>query len=160
MRSARISLALAATLLTAASLPTDLPAQTPAAKVDQLLADLQLPGVIQTAIGVTREGTPIPAIITNDDLDSATPKTRILLIGGLDGSSESVQQTVAAVKWFYANAEARGYSQRYGLSAVPVANPDGWALGVGPANASGGNPAHGYPPRGHLPVALDRHACA
>lgn len=148
MRSSRISLALAATLLTAASLPTDLPAQTPAAKVEQLRAGLKLPGVIQTAIGVTREGTPIPALITEDDLDYATPKTRILLVGGLDGSDESVQQTVAALKWFYGSADARDYPQRYALSAVLVANPDGWALGTGPSNASGGNPTRGYPPQG------------
>jgi len=147
MRSSRFLLALAATLLAATLVPTALSAQTPAARVEQLLADLKFPGVTQTAIGVTRKGTPIPALITNDDLDYATPRTRILLIGGLDGSGDSVQQTVAALKWFYGDADARGYSQRYTLSTVPVANPDGWALGAGPGNASGGNPTRGYPPR-------------
>ncbi|HUG81734.1 MAG TPA: glycoside hydrolase family 88 protein [Bryobacterales bacterium] len=128
--------------------PASLVAQTPAARVEQLLADLEFPGVTQTAIGVTRKGTPIPALITENDLDYATPKTRILLVGGLDGSSDSVQQTVAVLEWFHGDDDARGYSQRYALSAVPVANPDGWALDVGPGNASGGSPSRGYPPQG------------
>ncbi len=129
-------------------LPTTLPAQTPAHKIDQLLADLRLPDVIQTSIGVTRKGTPIPALITKDDLDYFTPKTRILLVGGLDGSDASVQATMDAFRWFYRNAEARAYRDKIAVSAVPVANPDGWALGVGPSNGSNGNPTRGYPPQG------------
>ena len=62
-----------------------LAAQTPAEKVERLLSGTRLPGVIQTSIGVTRTGTPIPALITNDDPDYFTPKTRVLLWAGWMG---------------------------------------------------------------------------
>ena len=125
-----------------------LSAQTPAEKIERLLEELRLPGVIETSIGVTRKGTPIPALITEDDLDYFTTKTRILLVGGLDGSEGSVRATVDALRWFYASEEAAGHRDDVALSAVPVANPDGWALGVGPSNGSGGDPTVGYPPEG------------
>ena len=38
--------------------------------------------------------------------------------------------------------------QKFTLSAVPMANPDGWALKKGLQNASGGKPTEGYPPQG------------
>lgn len=125
---------------------TALSAQTPAEKVESLLDQLGLPGVIKTSIGVTRKGTPIPALITKDDLDYFTPKMRILLVGGLDGSDASVQVTLDALRWFYTSDEAAARREGIALSAVPVANPDGWSLGVGPSNGSGGNPTVGYPP--------------
>jgi rhamnogalacturonyl hydrolase YesR len=103
---------------------------------------------MQTSIGVTRKGTPIPALITKDDLDYFSPKTRILLVGGLDGSDASVHTTIDALRWFYQSAEARSHRDKFVLWAVPVPNPDGWALGVGPSNGSGGNPTAGYPPVG------------
>ena len=127
---------------------TALAAQTPAEKVERLLNELRLPGVIQTAIGVTRKGTPIPALITKDDLDYFTPKTRVLLVGGLDGSQSSVQATVAVLRWFYFDAKAEVHRERVALSAVPLANPDGWASALGPSNGSGGNPTVAYPPQG------------
>ncbi len=123
-------------------------AQTPKQKIEGLLAEAKLPDVIRSSIGVTRQGTPIPSRLTEDDLDYHTPKTRILLVGGLDGSDASVQVTLAALQWFYTDAQAEPYRQRYALSATPVANPDGWAIGVGSSNGSGGEPARGYRPHG------------
>ena len=127
---------------------TCISAQTPAEKVERLLDELRLPGVIQTSIGVTRTGTPIPALTTKDDLDYFTPKTRVLLVGGLDGSEASVLATLNALRWFYLDDEAKPNRDKVALSVVPVANPDGWALGVGPSNGSGGHPTTGYPPEG------------
>jgi hypothetical protein len=61
-------------------------AQTAQARLDRLLAPGQLPGALQrSAIGVTRQQTIIPALLTADDLDYGTSKTRVLLVGGLDG---------------------------------------------------------------------------
>ena len=125
-----------------------LAAQTPAEKVERLLSESRLPGVIHTAIGVTRKGTPIPALIAKDDLDYFTPKTRVLLVGGLDGSESSVQATLAVLRWFYFDAKAEVHRERVALSALPLANPDGWASGLGPSNGSGGNPTVAYPPQG------------
>ena len=125
-----------------------LAAQTPEEKVERLLSGPRLPGVIQTSIGVTRKGTPIPALITKDDLDYFTPKTRVLLVGGLDGSESSVQATLAVLEWFYSEPNAEVHREQVALSAVPLANPDGWASGLGPSNGSGGNPTVAYPPQG------------
>jgi len=128
--------------------PTGVFAQRSAEKVERLLNRVQREGLIRTSIGVTRKGVPIPALITEDDLDYFTPKRRVLLVGGLDGSEASAQATVDVLQWFYEDAEARPYREKIVLSAVPLANPDGWTLGVGPSNGSGGDPAAGYPPQG------------
>jgi rhamnogalacturonyl hydrolase YesR len=108
---------------------------------------LQLPGVIRSAIGVTRNETEITCFVTQEDFDLHTPKTRILLIGGLDGTGESVQATVAALKWFCTSDAAADLRKQFLVSAVPCINPDGIAAGKGPANLSGGNPNTGFPPK-------------
>lgn len=106
------------------------------------------PALIHSAIGVTRKETPIPCVYSQEDLNLHTGKTRILLIGGLDGSQVSVDAVLDAVNWFYGSKEAGPLREKFSLSAVPVANPDAWVLQQGPKNASGGNPTHGYPPMG------------
>ncbi len=138
-------------LLLTLSLATAVPgtAQTAQQSIDRLLAEARLPEALQRiAIGVTRRQTVIPALITADDLDYGTSKTRILLVAGLDGSTGSVADTLAALRWFDGAAEAEALRQRFAVSAVPIANPDGWAEGTGEANASGGYPARNYPPPG------------
>ena len=106
------------------------------------------PGVIKSYIGVTRLGTRIPCLVTKDDVDYGTKKTRILLVGGIDGSRKSVDRTLALIEWFYTTAEAAKYRKEFVLSAVPIANPDGWASGKGPGNLSGGLPGNAFPPTG------------
>ena len=123
-------------------------AQTPREKVDALLATQQQPGVIRSAVGTTRAQTPILSLLTTESLEYRSPKTRILLVGGLDGSPISVEATVAAMRWFLTASDAAAYRERFSVSAVPVANPDGWASGTGPANGVGGDPTRGYPPAG------------
>ena len=71
----------------------------------------------------------------------------MLLVGGLDGSDVSVDSVLDAFHWFYTSSDARRLRTSFALSAVPVANPDGWLKGE-PANSSGGDPTRGYPPRG------------
>lgn len=117
--------------------------------VKQKLQSLQKqPALIHSAVGVTRKETPIPCVYSQEDLNLHTGKTRILLIGGLDGSQASVDAVIDAVEWFYTAEDAAPLREKYSLSAVPIANPDGWVLQQGPKNASGGNPTHGYPPMG------------
>ena len=125
-----------------------LSAQTTTEKLNRLVEEAATARSIKTAIGVTRLETQIPALISADDLDLRTRKTRVLLIGGLDGSDSSVRATVAALKWFDAAEQAARLREDFAVSAVPVANPDAWARGAGPGNASGGDPTRGYPPRG------------
>jgi unsaturated rhamnogalacturonyl hydrolase len=97
------------------------------------------PGVIRSALGVTRKATPIECWLTNDDLDYNTRKTRVLLVGGLDRSAASAQAVRQAMTWFYTAANAKGFRAAFAVSAVPTAAPDGDA---------GGHPERGYPPPG------------
>ena len=122
--------------------------QSKPAWIAELLIRSSFHGVTETAIGVTRLETPIAARITSDDLDLHTTKTRILLVGGLDGSEESARAAVEAFRWFYNAREAAVFRDRFAVSLVPLANPDGWMSGGGGANASGGNSVRGYPPPG------------
>src|SRR5262244_3514315 len=96
------------------------------------------------ACGVTRSQTPIPALVHRDASAPTTPRTRVLLVGGLSGRPADV--TLAYnVQEAYVEAGDR-LGQTLALSAVPCANPDGLALGVGPENGAGGRPENGYPP--------------
>lgn len=124
-------------------------AQPTSQALDRLIASYALPESVQrSAVGVTRRQTIIAALITADDLDYATSKTRILLVGGLDGSAASAANTLAALQWLYSSSEAEPLRRRFAVSAVPVANPEGWAGKSGEGNGNGGYPGRNYPPAG------------
>src|SRR2546425_8297778 len=76
-----------------------------------LLALAAPPGVVRSAVGVTRDMNPIECWLAPDDLDYSTPKTRVLVIGAPE-----------AVRWFYTSADAAAFRERFAVSAVPVAN--------------------------------------
>lgn len=112
------------------------------------LRELAGSSLIPTAVGVTRRGTSIEAVISPEDLDFQTTKTRILLVAGLRGDKASTTAALNCMEWFYQHADAAKYRNRFALSVIPCVNPDGLALGIGPANGAAGNPTRGYPPRG------------
>ena len=89
--------------------------------------------VVVSAIGVTRKGTAIPCLLSPDHNDLDYGKTRVLLVGGMAGSVESVEAVLAAVAWFHTAAVAAELRTRYSVSAVPCVNVDGWPAGLGPA---------------------------
>src|SRR5262245_2554557 len=122
-------------------------AQSPSDRLEARLSAGAVPGVLRSALGVTRQGTRIPCFLTVEDLDYNTRRTRVLLVGGLDGSDVSVDSVLEAFHWFHTSSAARRFRSSFVLSAVPVANPEGWLSGAA-ANGSGGDPTHGYPPRG------------
>ena len=117
------------------------------AKLAALIEGMRVGPLKRLDIGVTRAGTLIPALVTDEDLDLRTKKTRVLLVnfGGLTDPEVSVGATL---KWFYESDAAGEYRKRFVLSAVPVANPDGWAAKRIDSNLSGGTPSAAYPPRG------------
>ena len=108
----------------------------------------KISGVTKSAIGVTRRGTPILSLIGSQDFDHRGSRTRVLLVGGLDGSSGSVRATLGALDWFHTDQAAEKWRAQFTISAVPCVNPDGILERTAPANASGGHPARGYPPQG------------
>jgi unsaturated rhamnogalacturonyl hydrolase len=126
--------------------PTLVSAQT--SPFDKSLAVLRQPGLIHSAIGVTRKGTAIPCVISPDDLDFDTKKTRVLLVAGMLGDDSSAAAAIAAMRWFYQDATAKALRDKYVISIVPCVNPDASPAGSAPGNGSGGNPAKGYPPKG------------
>lgn len=86
-----------------------------------------LEGLTRSAIGVTRAGMPIPVLLAPEDLDPASEKARVLLIGGLDGRPDSTAAVTAALQALQADAALRS---RVAVSAVPNARPDGSALAM------------------------------
>jgi len=96
------------------------------------------------ACGVTRSQTPMPALVHRDAYAPTTPRTRLLLVGGLSGRPADVTLAYNVLEAYVGAGDRLG--QTLALSAVPCANPDGLALGVGPENGAGGRPENGYPP--------------
>ena len=120
--------------------------QTPATdRLDPTIRGYELDTFVRTSIGVTRQGTPIPALVTADDFDLEVDKTRVLLIGGLDGKDDSVDAALGALEWFQNEFRAHELRKKYLVSAVPCANPEGY-LKDAAENGSGGDPTIGYPP--------------
>ena len=123
-------------------------AQTPATQaLEKKYLDYNLTKYTPSAIGVTRHGTPIPCFVSSEDFDLEHDRTRVLLIGGLDGSEESVDAALSALDWFRHEFPATQYRDRFLVSAVPCANPEGF-LAKSPVNGFGGKPTIGYPPKG------------
>ncbi|MBW3540514.1 MAG: glycoside hydrolase family 88 protein [Planctomycetes bacterium] len=132
------------------ALPTAQSAEgTGVPKLDVLLKPVTRSGAaLRFDFGVTRRGTPMPALITPDDLDAfAKKKTRVLLVAGLDGSPETVRAALAAREWFAGAAGAEWLRGRFAISLLPVASPDRWLARLrDAADTPGGDASIGYPP--------------
>src|SRR5215813_11577060 len=74
------------------------------------------------ACGVTRSQTPMPALVHRDAYAPMTPRTRVLLVGGLSGRPADVALAYNILE-AYAEAGDR-LGRTLALSAVPCANPD------------------------------------
>lgn len=106
--------------------------QLRAAETDiaKLIKNELLPEQILTACGVLRDETPIMAMLDPGALklrlpnaDSQTFKTRVLLIGGLDGDQASSQAVLKTWRRFYRAPEFKALRGKLALAAVPFANP-------------------------------------
>ena len=80
---------------------------------------------VRSALGVTRQGMSIDALLVPESLAPAAAKPRVLLIGGLDGRAESVAAVTATLQALRADAKI---GPRVAVSAVPNARPDASAL--------------------------------
>ena len=96
------------------------------------------------ACGVTRSETQIPALLHADAYVPDTDRARVLLLGGLSGRSEGVENGFRVLESYASEGEA--LQREVALSAIPCANPDGLAQETLPNNGAGGNPSEGYPP--------------
>lgn len=111
---------------------------------------LKLPGLVQTAVGVTRRATPIVALVDAKEPQYDTRKCRVLLIGGFDGERRSVDAVLETVQWFTNHDDAAAHRELISIAAIACANPDGLLLNKGFENGVGGTPVKGYPPQGKL----------
>lgn len=102
--------------------------------------------LIAAAIGVTRRETPIPCLIDRAELGDEPDRRHVWLVGGLDGTDLSVDATLNLLRWFHTSDDASALRKSMALSAVVIANPDGWASRQGSKNLSGGELTRGYPP--------------
>lgn len=102
--------------------------------------------LIASAIGVTRRETPIPCLIDRAELADESNRHHVWLVGGLDGTDESVDGTLALLRWFHTADNANILRQTMAVSAVVIANPDGWAHQRGSQNLSEGDLIQAYPP--------------
>jgi unsaturated rhamnogalacturonyl hydrolase len=87
-----------------------------------------LPGEprIVSAAGVTRSETPLLTIENPSAFDPASPRLRLVLVGGLDGDARGAAAVMAAVRWMKRGAPKR-IQDRWIVSALPMADPDGHA---------------------------------
>ena len=86
-----------------------------------------LDGLVRTAVGVTRQDTSIPAFLDPADLKAAVKTPRVLLVGGLDGSADSVRAVMSGL------SEARtsaAISSALALSSRPITSPSSMAEGA------------------------------
>ena len=77
---------------------------------------------VRSAIGVTRQGTPIPCFLTEDDFDPNSRQRRILVVGGLEGDRASLQSAIRIAR------ELRTH-EGIAVSVVPCVRPDGLETG-------------------------------
>ncbi len=102
--------------------------------------------LIASAIGVTRRETAIPCLIDRVELADEPNRKHVWLVGGLDGTNESVDVTYLLLRWFHSSDDAKALRVSMAVSAVVIANPDGWAGELGAKNYGGGELTRGYPP--------------
>ena len=98
------------------------------------------------ACGVTRSERQIPALLHADAYVPDTSRTRVLLLSGLSGRAEGVENGFRALESYASIGES--LQRDVALSAIPCGNPDGLAQRTPLSNGAGGNPAEGYPPSG------------
>ena len=81
---------------------------------------------IVSAAGITRGDTPLSTLENPSAFDPASSRSRLVIVGGLDGDPRDAQAVLAAVKWMKAGAP-KTLRDRWIVSAMPTADPDGRA---------------------------------
>ncbi len=125
-----------------------------AMNLENLLEEADLPEMSRFEIGLTRQETPVTALLGPEHLALKTDKIRVLVIGGLDGELESVKSVLACLEWFSSDEAAKPLHQRFTLSAVPFAYPDTPTQASGETDKPSGQP--GYPPQGEAYGGVQR----
>jgi len=123
-------------------------AEPESAKYPDWIKEATVPGTIVTACGVTRDNRPIPVLLTKGMLDLATPKHRMLIVAGFESSADTIESVLKFWKAYHTEERFAETRKCLDIGLIPVANPDGAALGLGTKNSAGGIPEEGFPPTG------------
>jgi len=73
--------------------------------------------IVESEVGLTGRQSKISCLYASGSLDPQSPKLRLLLLGGLDGSASEIR---AQVDRF----ESSRYRNKFTLAAIPLANPE------------------------------------
>ena len=79
--------------------------------------------LVASAIGVTRHETSIPCLIDRAELLDEPTRHHVWLVGGLDGTDESVDATLTFLRRFHTSESTSGLRRSLALSAVRVLAP-------------------------------------
>ena len=79
-----------------------------------------------SAAGITRGDAPLSTLENPSAFDPAAPALRLVIVGGLDGDARGARAALAAVRWLK-TAAPRATRNRWSVSALPMADPDGHA---------------------------------
>ena len=112
------------------------------AEVEEALVEFDWPGMIRLPIGVTPRGTIIWALMDEDALDYRSAKPRTLLVGGLTGDREELDDLKELMKEEFDEE----YRNSWLTAFVPLANPDAWVLAATDTDAE--RVPLSFPPRG------------
>lgn len=83
--------------------------------------------LVASAIGVTRREVSIPCLIDREELEDKPNRQHVWLVGGLDGTNESVDATFRLLRWFHSSVEAKacasGWPFRRSSSPIRTVGP-------------------------------------
>jgi unsaturated rhamnogalacturonyl hydrolase len=79
-----------------------------------------------SAAGITRGNMPLLTIENASAFDPASTKLRLVIVGGLDGDEYGARAAADAVRWMK-TAAPKQIRDRWAVSALPMADPDGHA---------------------------------
>ncbi|MCS7026601.1 MAG: glycoside hydrolase family 88 protein [Bryobacteraceae bacterium] len=88
---------------------------------------------IESDVGMTGSGAPILCEFDAAWLDWMGDRKRLLVLGGMDGSTESAYAVRRMQEWFVESREALPFRRQFSLATVPLANPDGVRLQFPPS---------------------------
>ena len=87
-----------------------------------------------SAAGLTRDQTPLLTLENPSPFDVPGAARRVVMVGGLDGNSDSARLVLDAVRWFKTAAPEQ-LRTRWALSALPLANPTAHPVDTFPPDA-------------------------
>lgn len=85
------------------------------------------------AIGVTRQGQPIPVLLAEDAYQLKSPRKRVLVVAGLDQQPASTTAAQKLVEWYERDPKAAELRKSVSLSVIPQLFPAGMSAASVPA---------------------------